>query len=599
MMNMLKKMALTGASIIGFSACTTLPPSDIDPAWQGDVRVAPLGAVHLMDEQQRLVVSSNKSVYLLNASDGQRIAGFTESFWDAFLRGGTSVGVEVQAGRHTEAVSLDSLLWSDAYDIAVFPASSTFWMFDYRKARERIVAVDARSGEQLWASSDHSYSLNKYEGLIQEAAGRAGRALAGALGAQHEAETPEERRARLAAFMQRVVHDIPGSQDVFFKTFDGLLLMDPRTGRVKARFADFRGAGIADVQILPGGDYLVLSGHTSLGELSLSQGNSMARIRPNGQLRWLAQHSGRRTHGLIVEGDIALVDGSPLEAFDLRNGARLWQAENNRREENDHHIVVSNGSVYIASAVAGGAAGALGGMLGDAAVIPESRVEKRDLRSGEQLWASPPGRGQYNGLSVQGGTVLVTGHGRIFGGSVGVRALSADSGAVLWQEEDLASTWRTGPMVVSPPIIKDDMVLVVEREKLSAFDLATGEQRYRLNHADAGTGLLLGVLRHDDMLVVVGSEATQGVDMQDGTQRYHVSTDRASDYSVHGSSLVLKNGQRNAQRVNLANGTSSPVLRQGNNNTYFGGLSNGFVIDRDARQAIGVDEEGKLYGYAF
>ncbi|MBZ2188061.1 PQQ-like beta-propeller repeat protein [Alcanivorax sp. JB21] len=598
-MKTLKRFVLIGAPIFLASACATLPPSEIDPAWHGDVRVAPLGAVHLMDESQRLVVSSNKSVYLIDANDGQRVAAFPESFWDAFLRAGTSVDVEVQSGRRTESVSLDSLLWSDVYDIAALEASSTFWMFDYRKAQERIVAVDARSGEQLWASSDYAYSLNKYEGLIQEAAGRAGRALAGALGAQHEAETPETRRARLAAFMERVVHEIPGSQDVFFKTFDGLLLMDPRTGRVKARFADFQGAGIADVHVLPGGDYLVLSGHTSIGELSLSQGNSLARIRPNGQLRWLAQHSGRRTGGLIVEGDIALVDGSPLEAFDLRHGNKLWQAANNRRDENDHHVVVDGGSVYIASAVAGGTAGALGGMLGDAAVIPEAVVERRDLRTGERRWASAPARGQYNGLTVHQGTVLVTGHGRIFGGSVGVRALSADTGGVLWQQEDLASTWRTGPMVVSPPIVKGDLVIVVEREQVNGLDLATGEQRYRLNHADAGTGLLLGTVQRNDMLVVIGSEATLGLDMRQGTRQYATPTDRVSHYSLHGASLVLKSGQRNAQRVNLDSGTSSPVVRLGNGRTYFGDLSDGFAIDGDARQAIGVNEEGKLHGYLF
>ncbi|MCH8543227.1 MAG: PQQ-binding-like beta-propeller repeat protein [Alcanivorax sp.] len=598
-MRAIKRMALIGANVMVFSACTTLAPSDVNPAWQGDVRVAPLGSVHMMDVSQRLVVSSNKSVYLLDTNNGQRVAAFPESFWDAFLRSGTSVGVEVETGRGTESVSLDSLLWSDVYDIAPLEASSTFWMFDYRKARERIVAVDARTGEQLWASSDHAYSLSKYEGLIQEAAGRAGRALASALGAQHEAETPVERRARTAAFMERVVHEIPGSRDVFFKTFDGLLMMDPRTGQVKARFAEFLGAGIADVHVLPGGDYLVVSGHTSIGDLSFSQGNSLARIRPNGQLRWLAQHSGRRTGGLIVGGDIVLVDGSPLEAFDLRNGNRLWQADNNRRDENDHHIVLDGNSVYIASAIAGGAAGALGGMLGDAAVVPEAIVEKRDLRTGQQLWASEPARGQYNGLGVHQGTVLVTGHGRIFGGSVGVRALNADNGATLWQQEDLASTWRTGPMVVSPPVIKGGLVIVVEREQVNGLDLATGEQRYRLNHADAGTGLLLGTALHQNTLVVIGSEATLGLDMSHGTQQYVVNTDRVNQYSLHGTNLILKNGQRNVQRIDLDKGTSSPVVRLGNNRAYFGDLINGFVIDNDARQAIGVSEEGRLNSYLF
>ncbi|WP_111642446.1 outer membrane protein assembly factor BamB family protein [Marinimicrobium alkaliphilum] len=598
-MKPLKQFARLCVPVIFVSACATLAPSDIEPAWQADMRVAPLGSLHVMDDAQRLVVSSNKSVYLLDASDGQRVAAFPESFWDAFLRGGTSVGVEVETGGRTEAVSLNSLLWSDVYDIAALEASSTFWMFDYRKAQERIVAVDARSGEQLWASSDYAYSLSKYEGLIQEAAGRAGRALAGALGADHEAESPEERRERMAAFMERVVHEIPGSQDVFFKTFDGLLMMDPRTGQVKARFADFHGAGIADVKVLPNGDYLVLSGHTSIADLSFSQGDSLARIRPNGQLRWLAQHSGSRTGGLIIEGDVALVDGSPLEAFDLSNGDKLWQAENNRRDENDHHIVLDGGSVYIASAEAGGAAGALGGMLGDAAVIPNARVERRDLHTGERLWASEAARGQYNGLSVHQGKVLVTGHGRIFDGSVGVRALDTDTGATLWQQEGLASTWRTGPMVVSQPLVEGDLVIVVEREHVNGLDLATGEQRYRLNHSDVGSGLLLGTEQLNNTLVVVGSEATLGLDMSNGTQLYATSTDRVSQYRRHGDSLVLQTPLRNAQRVNLNTGASSPVVRLGNDRAYFGDLTNGFAIEGDARQVIGVSDEGRLHGYRF
>lgn len=597
-MNVLQRIALISALAMFASACNTLPPSDIDPAWHGDAHVANLGSLHVMDESERLVVSSEKSVYLLDTNNGQRVAAFPESFWDAFLRGGTSVGVKVTTPHGSESVPLNSLLWSDVYDIATFDAANTFWMFDYRNAQERIVAVDARTGEQLWASSDYAYSLSKYEGLVQEAAGRVGRALAGALGAEHEAERPEERRARMAAFMKRVVHEIPGSRDVFFKTFDGLLLMDPRTGRVKARLSEFQGAGIADVQALPGGDYLVLSGHTSLADLSFSQGNSLARVRPNGQVRWMAQHSGQRTGGLIIESGVALVDGSPLEAFDLRNGNKLWQADNNRRSANDHHVVVEGDSVYIASAVAGGASGTLGGMLGDAAVVPNAIVERRNLRSGERLWASEPARGQYNGLRVYQGTVLVTGHGRLFDGSVGARALNANTGAVLWQQEGLASTWRSGPMVVSPPTVHGDLVLVVEREFVNALDLATGEHRYRVNHAETGTGLLLGTELHNNTLAIIGSKATFGLDIGSGSQQYATVTDPISHYRRYGDYLVLQTPQRNAQRLSIGDGTSSPVVRVGNKNAHFGDLSEGFAIKGDARQLIGVNAEGKPQGYA-
>lgn len=598
-MNYLKRSALLIAGVITVSGCATLPPSDIEPAWQSDVRVSTLGSVHVMNDSQRIVVSSNKSVYVLDANNGQRVAAYPESFWDGFLRGGTNVGVEVDAGGISESVSLNSLLWSEVYDIAPLESSSTFWMFDYRLAQERIVAVDVRSGEQLWTSSDYAYSLSKYEGLIQEAAGRAGRALANALGAQHESETPEERRERMAAFMDRVVHEIPNSQNVFFKTFDGLILIDPRTGEVKAHLENFKGAGIADVQALPGGDYLVLSGHTSIGDLSISQGNSLARIRPDGQLRWIAEHSGRRTGGLIIEEGVVLVDGSPLEAFDLNSGTQLWQANNNRRDESDHHIVVDNGSVYLASAEAGGAAGALGGMLGDAAVIPNSIVEKRDLRTGEQLWASAPARGQYNGLTVHDGVVIVTGHGRVFDGSIGIRALNAETGAMLWQQEGLASVWRPGPMVVSPPVVNGDLVVVVEREHVNGLDLATGAERYRLNHADLGSGLLVGIELQSNTLVVIGSEATVGIDISNGNQQYITNTDRISRYTRHNGSVVLQTPKRNIQRVNLSNGVSTPVVRLGNNRAYFGDLTHGFAVEGSARQVFGVSNEGPLHGYSF
>ncbi|WLD58907.1 PQQ-like beta-propeller repeat protein [Salinispirillum sp. LH 10-3-1] len=598
-MNYLKRSALLIAGVITVSGCATLQPSDIEPAWQSDVRVSALGSVHVMNDSQRIVISSNKSVYVLDANNGQHVAAYPESFWDGFLRGGTNVGVEVDAGGVSESVSLNSLLWSDVYDIAPFESSSAFWMFDYRFAQERIVAVDARSGEQLWMSSDYAYSLSKYEGLIQEAAGRAGRALANALGAQHEAETPEERRDRMATFMERVVHEMPNSQNVFFKTFDGLLMINPRTGEVKAQLENFKGAGIADVQALPGGDYLVLSGHTSIGDLSISQGNSLARIGPDGQLRWIAEHSGRRTGGLIIEEGVVLVDGSPLEAFDLNSGTKLWQANNNRRDENDHHIVLDNGSVYIASAEAGGAAGALGGMLSDAAVIPNTVVEKRDLRTGEQHWASTPARGQYNGLIVDNGVVIVTGHGRAFDGSIGIRALNAETGATLWQQEGLASVWRPGPMVVSPPVIDDDLVIVVEREHVNGFDLHTGAQRYRLNHADLGSGLLVGIELLNNTLVVIGSEATVGIDMGSGNQQYVTSTDRISRYSRHNGSVVLQTPKRNVQRVNLSNGVSTPVVRLGNNRAYFGDLADGFAIESNARHVFGVSDEGRLHGYSF
>ena len=600
-MKYLNRCCLAVAPLLLVGACaTTPPPSDIEPAWQADIRVSTPGSLHVMDGSQRLVVSSNKSVYLLDASNGQEVASFPESFWDFFLRTGTTVGAEIQLGRHKESVSLDSLLWSDMYDIAALKASSTFWMFDYRMAQERVVAVDARTGEQLWVSSDHAYSLNKYEGLIQEAAGRAGQMLANALGARREAETHEERRARMAAFMQRVVHEIPGSQDVFFKTFNGLLLMNPRTGEMKARFDDFVGAGIADVQVLPGGDYLVLSGHTSAADLSFSQADSLARIRPGGQLRWLAQHSGSRTGGLIIEDDVVLVDGSPLEAFDLRSGTKLWQAENDRRNENDHHIVVTNGNVYIASAVSGGAAGTLGGMLGDAAVTPNAVVEKRDLRSGERQWSSEPARGQYNGLSVHQEVVLVSGHGRVFDGNIGIRALDANTGEVLWQEQELASTgWRSGPMVVSPPMVKGDLVVVVERSHVNGLDLATGKLRYRLNHADEGSGQLLGTALYADSLVVIGSGATLGVETVSGSLRYTAHTDRVSQYRRYDDYLVLQNPHRNVQRLNLSNGISSPVVRLHGNKDYLGDLTDGFAVDVGARQIFGISDEGRLQGYLF
>jgi outer membrane protein assembly factor BamB len=569
-----------GAAMV-LTGCMTGP--DMDPDWESNVPVDELGSVYVMDDGNRVVLGTDKDVHLLDGTDGSTVVALEESFWDLSLR---NIEVNTAVGSF-----FSSDVIAGKYDIAPLHRSGVLLLFDFRFNTEIVTAVDAETGQELWQKQRYEYSLGKYSSLIERGASEVGSRLGGLLGADSEEESEEERRERQVQFMKRIVRESPDGQLIFFKTFDGLVILETRTGREVGKI-DFSGAGLTEVQNLDNGDYLVLSGGADLAGLALATGYHLARVTPSGSLVWRADHSGKNTENLLVVGNTVIVNGGPTEAFDLESGRPLWTNDEVTKQTEYHHLIHDGTFLFGGS-----------DLTQTVATVAQSKVWKQDLQSGDVVWETDQSRSEIHGMQKHEDYLVVWGYGRFFDNDRwGLMVLDAQTGNQLWRTTGLevGGAIRSGTIPdLTEPVAHGDRLYLADRTALYSFDVATGDNKVTVSYADTPVKRPLGVVIHDDTVVLAGTDGVVAYDMNLTQQRFSTEIEGAMEFAVHGQWLSLTNGGRAAQVVNMDTGAASGVVRYRVSTRYFGDLDNRIFVTESADAAIAVDNRGTVRRFRY
>lgn len=581
MKNVKQLIALFCAGLF-ITGCMSTPKSDIEPDWRSSERARGLSPVHVLHDGDRVVFSTGRNVYLISGSDGRVVNSLEESWMEAAARG-------VTFGGRGFSGTVGQFMASN-YDVMPFPQHNMIMLFDYLANREVVIAMDSENGEVLWSSSDYEYSLNKYEALISAGADVIGRRLGNMLGGTHSQEDEETRRERQVRFLDTVAMDIPGTNYIAFKTFDGLYILDPRTGEEIGHVADFRGAGLADV-IPVNDDLIIVSGAGDIaGTFGSATAYDIARVSMRGDVRWKAEHSGTRTNGLIRVGNVVLVDGGPTEAFDINTGEKLWQNDVRRYWPDNHHIIIDGDYVYFASD--------LNGRVGQ---VEESRVWKQHVRSGEVVWETPIERGYHHSFDLHGNNLVVSGTGRMYPeGRDGVMVFDAQSGTKKWStpEFERSGVFSTARSFAAP-VVMGDTLYAVDLSRMYAFDINTGELKYSDDHSNRATNGVVGLDLFDGKLLMVGRDAVVIYQANSGEHVDTLETERSSSHKIMGARLVLSNGRGITQTVNMQSLSASPVIRHSISNRYFGTLDQEAYVSQNGRYKLSINDDGYIVRYTF
>lgn len=561
---------------------TTSLQSDMSPTWQSEVPIDYMGTGYLTEDEDRIIIGNDKDIYILDNETGAVIESMEEGFWE-------SISPEVRVG----GVTFDDLT-SENYNLMPLGNTDIMLLFDYRYEEETITALDIGTGETIWQNSSYEYSLAKYSDVIEEVAERTASAVANALGGQAQTQSEYEKREQTHDFIQSIVYQVPESSDFLLKTFDGLVMMDGTDGSEKWQVSGFKGSGIADVDILDNGDFVVLGGGKDLLNLEMASAYHLARISPDGELQWMSEHSGTRISELHTTEDHIVVDGAPTEVFSLADGEKLW--ENNIIKGDRHHtMLVTDSNLYMA-----------GDLESQSVQVGISGwVWEHDLDTGEIVWQTDETATSFSDLFLTDNILLAKGNGKLFGGNGGIVAIDANTGEELWTTPELN---RIGGWMgmrqegvyygveVTNPYIDEDRVYVAGPQFIYGIDLHSGDVIFEDNHSERGTGGTNGSLAmYDNQIIVVGVEAIVSYNKDEGAVEYAAEVESTSSFTAHDNRLVLSDGSERIGTFNLETGQLGPMMRSESiGSGRFGDFRNPFYIPNDASYIIALSNSGFL-----
>ncbi len=570
---------ILAAGWIGFSCGTTTISSDMEADWISNAEAGALSSAHVMENGNYIYLADSRSAVLIDGETGLPLKTYSDSFWQMMANNLETTAVNRLIGGSLRG----SDMVADAYNFYPLPEAGVMLLLDYRFTEEIIAALDVNSGEEMWRAEGLSYSGGHLTSAVEAAGGRAGRRLASMLGAQHEEESAEDRRERRVGFMEKVI--LPYKNGFFLKTSDGFTFYDAGSGDIVFSVDGFNGTGISDVLQIESDDYIVLSSGRDIAGITASSSYHIARISPEGDVLWQSDHNGRRTQQLVLaeQAGVVLVDGYPTQAFDLNDGAMLW--ENDTRRGNEyHHMVVDGDYVYIAS-----------DERGTTARVSESRVEKRNLRSGEVSWQTDRTRNAvFYDAFLHGDHLIVIGTGRFFDGNRrGIIAYDAQTGDVAWRTPEIRD--------FSNAVLQEgDTLYYIADGKFIGVDPVTGQTRLETPLGDQSGHFGLGFFKHGDKIVSIGTGGVTAFNPENGRIIYNVrNRDGAESFQVFGDVAALHRNSRNVRLVNLNDGTLSNVVRRNNDRRYFGDLDGFIFVNAEEKFALSLGDSGRLMRHSF
>lgn len=577
----LSAMLLLWVIIQGCGTTEPLEP-DMQPNWLAEVPIDYLGTGYVTQDEERIVIGNDNDIYVLDAETGSVIQSYEEDFFE-----------RIRPDLEVSGISFEGAI-ADAYNLVPLDNTGTMLLFDYRFDEETVTALDTESGEIIWQNSDYEYSLGKYSDIIQAVAEGAARALAGTFGGQAQSESTYEQRERENNFIQNIIYEVPESSNFLFKTFDGIALMDGTDGSEIWKVPEFTGSGIADAKVLPDGDFLVLSGGQNLLDFEMAEAYHLARISPDGEARWISEHSGSHIVQLFASADQAIVDGAPTEAFDLETGEKLWENEAIYRDYRHHHMVVTDENLYVAGDL-------------EARTVTMGQpgwVWEHDLETGEVLWHTEETRTEFSELILVDDVLLVRGDGELFEGNGGIAAIDANEGEQLWVTPEMEPFgWRGFVQEgryygkkVTQPFVYENTVYAAGPDRLYAIDLNSGDVLFESDHNEEHeTGGTNGLAMYEDNIVLVGLDAVVAYNKDDGSVQYATEVESTSSFSVYDHHLVLRDGRERIGAFNLETGSLGPMMRsESPSGGRFGHFSNSIYTANDGSYVMVIQDNGSL-----
>lgn len=581
------RVCMVGLIWLIVQGCAPSLVSEISEDWQSEVPSHRFGTIQILEENNRIVIGNENDIYVLNKEDGRLVHSMQESFWER-IRPDIVVG----------GVTFDGVM-SDAYTLLPHYGTNTMLLFDYRFDQETVTALDLDSGEEKWQNSDHDYSLAQYSDIMDMVTEAAGEALAGIFGGQATGgRTTAERRRDQVEFMNSIYYEIPGTDHFVIKTLDGIALFDVTDGSLVWEVDDFSGPGLVGIEILPGGDLIVLSSGRNLRDFEFSTEYHLARISQEGEVRWLSEHNGSHTMDLFVGDNHVVVDAAPTEVFDLETGEKLWESDARYRQHRFYNILVSGDRMFVSGDLE----------HRDVTVGHRGWVWEYDLDTGEVLWQTEETRTEFTYISYleEDGIVLAKGDGSLFGGNGGVIAIDANTGEELWMTPEMSSFGfalrREGTNLgskVTDPFVYDDVVYVAGPDKIYAIDLYSGEILFEDLHDERGTdGTSRELIMYGDQIILVGVNAIIAYDRHDGSVVYDVETNENVDsFAVFDSHIVIADGNNRAGAFDLEANELGPMFRsEHTQSARFGNMDNGVYISQDG-EYLYVLKRGYIHRY--
>ena len=606
-------LALMAVSVLLVYGCASLE-SEKEPDWRtSEDTVEPLANTYARADGSRLAIGNTRSVLILDGEDGEALSAMGDEGFVDWVR----VTLQVKG-----TTLLSANLRPDMHNTRMLEQANLLLVFDYEGTRERITALDMDSGAQRWQVEDLDYSLQQYEETLRQLDFMVSSKLSEMLGGTADTESATERRERHRDFAEGLARAVDGGDALVVKTFDGLVKLDAAAGEEIWRVEDFEGPGILELQELADGDYLVLSRGRNLSNLQAADNYHLARITPEGQLKWISEHSGRGTTALEMAGDRAFVQGKPMEVFSLSDGNKLWSSPEGwgggQREEGadaryrpEPDPLITESAVYQAAYVHGED----GGLVTSG--FPH-RIRSLDARSGELNWETDRTDTYFGDLKSRGDQLIVWGAGDLFGeeGGGGAAGLERDTGEILWRTPEMATPgiMSKAQWVVEPVFDQaGEHLYIAGPEALYGVRLENGETVLSVDLTKTETDAAVGLARHGDQVVVVGDNGVAAFDSKSGEKAFDVATHPILDFHEYGDRLILevagstleKRSEGEPDNIGLVSldpdhGATGDLIAwksslEGVDGVFADGRP---VITREGEQVFIVDDDGRLHRYS-
>ncbi len=601
-------------------ACSTTEPlvSDIDPDWESQAPVESMGTTYFMEESDRIVIGNDNDIYILDKNTGEVVEEFGQEFWQRILpdTAVTVVGEDEEKYRYSpddgtvthketgeevsdfsenlgdefaENIQESSLPFegviADAYTLIPHRSTNSMMLFDYRFFNESITSMDISTGDQSWQTWDHEYSMAKYSDLMALGHNALANLGAAAFGGEAIEVTDRDIREGQVSFMNNIFYEVPDSDYFVFLTFDGLVLYDAAEGEQVWHVEEFDGGGLAGVERLPDGDFVVLSKDNefldSVMDVSIADAFHVARISADGDVRWVTEYDATHAEALFVSDDHVIVDASPTEVFDIETGEKLWESDAEYRMHRYYNILVEDNRMFVA------------GDLENRYVTAGHRgwIWEFDLDTGDVLWKTEETRTVFDQPILVDDILIVSGDGTYFDGNGGVAGIDVNSGEELWKTPEMSAFGWFGFVQegeyygyeVTEPFIYEDIMYAAGPDNIYAIDINTGDMVFEDEHDAHGTGGNNGQLvMYGDKIILVGLEAIVAYNRYDGTVEYATETESTSSFTAHDNHIVIRDGNQRAGAFNPETGELGPMMRtESGSGGRFGDLSNGIHVSHD------------------
>ena len=601
---MKRTMAMISAlALFVVAGCANLE-SDVEPDWVSDARAGGLADSDVSLDDSRLVIDDRDSMVILDSEDGDALGVLGDDPNFPTLIQGPDVPVQPDA---------------DHSNIVVLPEAGLLLFLDFESLEDRITAIDLETGDMMWVSRDHEYSIQRFEGIIGEVRDRAAQTLASAFGGTAQTESAYAKRSRQRRFARNLAETVDDGDAFLFKTFDGLAKIDTETSQTIWQIEEFKGPGLQSVQILDDGDYLVASTGENLSDYQVATAYHLARISPEGELRWLAEHNADGTRGLGVSDETAVVYNTPVEGFDLETGEKVWENEyvaSGGGGADDRYLpepspMVTDDAVYQAMDILGE-----DGAPSIAINIPPHRIRSYDSATGELRWETDKTDTYFGPLDKEGDTLIVWGAGELFGdGGAGIAGLDANTGEVLWKSPEVETPGFFMQMAeaewyADPAYGPDgETMFIAGQYNLVGVDVISGETLFDVDLSDNEIGQTMWLTTGSDNVAVIGRDGIAGYDMADGSQQYEHETDYVRGYRSGGDRVALlvqarmlagmaESDERGLVPVDIDTGDKGELAVYHLRGSSYGPLSNSVYLASNGSDVYTFDEDGYLIQYS-